>query len=164
MRYDAVSSGFVTAVKYRNDRSSLGTFADGLALIYPDTGATEATGAAILTWAPTTAERRRSRGFDQARLMARQVGRGVGVRPRKLLRRMPGPQQTGRSLQDRLSGPQFECVRRGSGPVIVVDDVCTTGATLGAAATVLLASGFSEVHGLVLARTPVRKGPETVRS
>ena len=161
MQYDPVSSGFVTAVKYRNDRSSLGTFADGLVLIYPDTGGTKA---AALTWAPTTAERRRSRGFDQARLMARQIGRGVGVRPRKLLRRLPGPQQTGRSLQDRLSGPRFECVRPGSGPVIVVDDVCTTGATLGAAATVLLAAGFSEVHGLVLARTPVRRGSGSARS
>ncbi len=143
-------------MKYRNDRSSLGTFADGLVLIYPDTGSAQA---ATLTWAPTTPERRRTRGFDQARLIARQVGRGVGIRPRKLLRRMPGPQQTGRSLRDRLSGPGFECVRRGNGPVIVVDDVCTTGATLAAAAAVLLASGFSEVHGLVLARTPVRKGP-----
>jgi orotate phosphoribosyltransferase len=41
--------------------------------------------------------------------------------------------------------------------VVVVDDVCTTGATLTAAARVLLDSGFSEVHGLVIARTPANR-------
>jgi predicted amidophosphoribosyltransferase len=40
--------------------------------------------------------------------------------------------------------------------VLVVDDVCTTGATLAAAAAALTKAGFTAVHGLVIARTPGR--------
>jgi predicted amidophosphoribosyltransferase len=161
--YDQSSRRFVAALKYRNDRTSLNSFADGLVLAYP---LSPGPSAGMLTWAPTTDLRRRERGFDQARLLATRIGRRLGIRPRRLLRRLPGPQQTGRTLSERLAGPAFVVSGRGSGPVVVVDDVCTTGATLAAAARVLLDSGFSEVHGLVIARTPANRrfGPADRRS
>jgi predicted amidophosphoribosyltransferase len=149
--YDDASRRFVAALKYRNDRSSLNWFVDGLVLSYP---LSPGPSAGILTWAPTTTVRRRQRGFDQARLVATHLGRRLSIRPRGLLRRLPGPQQTGRTLSERLAGPGFEVLKRGSGPVVIVDDVSTTGATLAAAARVLRDAGFSEVHGLVIARTP----------
>lgn len=161
--YDDASRRFVGALKYRNDRSSLNWFVDGLVLSYP---VSNGPFAGTLTWAPTTEVRRRQRGFDQARLIATRVGRRLGIRPRHLLRRLPGPQQTGRTLSERLVGPSFEVLSRGSGSVVVVDDVSTTGATLIAAARVLQNAGFSEVHGLVIARTPEnrRLGPADRRS
>ena len=161
--YDNSSRRFVAALKYRNDRSSLNSFVDGLVLAYP---LSPGPSVGMLTWAPTTDLRRRERGFDQARLLATRMGRRLRVRPRRLLRRLPGPQQTGRTLSERLAGPAFEGLGRGSGPVVIVDDVCTTGATLTAAARVLLDSGFSEVHGLVIARTPANRrfGPADRRS
>jgi predicted amidophosphoribosyltransferase len=149
--YDDASRRFVAALKYRNDRSSLNWFVAGLVLSYP---LSPGPSAGTLTWAPTTEVRRRQRGFDQAKLITTQLGRRLGSRPRRLLRRLPGPQQTGRTLSQRLSGPGFEVLKRGSGPVVIVDDVSTTGATLIAAARVLQDAGFSEVHGLVIARTP----------
>jgi predicted amidophosphoribosyltransferase len=72
----------------------------------------------------------------------------------RLLRRRPGAAQAGRPAAERRHGPQFVARRRCATPVLLVDDVCTTGATLRAAAEVLLEAGAPEVHGLVVARAP----------
>ena len=61
---------------------------------------------------------------------------------------------TGADRLHRLLGPSFDGTRPISGHVVVVDDVCTTGATLGAAARALRAAGAERVSGLVLAVTP----------
>ncbi|HEX8771251.1 MAG TPA: phosphoribosyltransferase family protein, partial [Acidimicrobiales bacterium] len=98
-----------------------------------------------MTWAPTTGARRRERGFDQAELLARAVARRLGLPCRRLLRRRPGPAQTGRDREGRQSGPAFT-TRRVTGParVLLVDDIVTTGATVSAAARALRAAGAIE--------------------
>jgi predicted amidophosphoribosyltransferase len=153
--YEAVGRLIVTALKYRRDRAALGWLADGLAgLLAPAPGT-------VVTWAPTTAARRRQRGFDQSELLARALGRRWGVPCRPLLARKAGPPQTGRSLADRLEGPIL-LARAGSrstaegAPVVVVDDVLTTGATLTAAARALRAVDVAAVVGITAARTPQR--------
>ncbi|MDP9070431.1 MAG: ComF family protein, partial [Actinomycetota bacterium] len=91
-----------------------------------------------------------------ARLLAVAVARGAQLPCRPLLRRMPGPAQTGRSRAERLAGPTLQVRGRATVPpgVIVVDDVVTTGATLATAARVLRAGGAREVHAVVAARRP----------
>ncbi len=109
---------------------------------------------AWVTWAPTTAARRRRRGHDQARLLAGGVARATGARPVAALRRHGGA-QAGRSRQDRLAGPGFSARRRLEGAtVVIVDDVWTTGATLSAAARALRTAGAARVVGLTLAVRP----------
>ncbi|MFZ4518184.1 MAG: ComF family protein [Microthrixaceae bacterium] len=111
-------------------------------------------GAPWVTWAPTTPARRRRRGYDHARLLARGVARSRGSRVVPMLRRRGGA-QAGRSREDRLAGPAFEPTRRLRGAtVVLVDDVWTTGATLTAAAHALRAAGAGRVVGLVLAVRP----------
>lgn len=110
----------------------------------------------VVTWAPTSGPRRRQRGFDQAELLARAVARRAGRPVVALLRRRPGPAQAGRSRQDRRSPAGFDATRRIRRPVLLVDDIATTGATLTAAAGALRSAGAPAVHGLVVARAPHR--------
>jgi predicted amidophosphoribosyltransferase len=109
----------------------------------------------IVTWAPTTAVRRRQRGFDQAELLARAVARRLGLPCRSLLARRPGPPQTGRALAERRGGPGFRPRRAVSGrSVLIVDDVVTSGSTAAAAAGALRSAGARSVVVLAAARTP----------
>jgi predicted amidophosphoribosyltransferase len=148
MPYDEVARGLLTALKNRDQRYLVGALADRLALLVPPiTGL-------VVTWAPTGGNRRRRRGFDHAELLARAVARRQGLPVGALLRRRPGPAQAGRSREERRFNPVFAAARRCARPVLLVDDVATTGATLSAAAEALRAAGAPAVHGLVVARAP----------
>ena len=152
VRYDDLARALITAVKYRNARDPVGELAGALASLAP----ADLAGATV-TWAPTTARRARRRGFDQAELLARAVARHLGLPARCTLRRLGAAHQTGRSALERHGGPAFVVTGRLGGPIVVVDDVCTTGATLTAAATALRDGGARGVHALALARTPARQ-------
>ncbi len=110
----------------------------------------------VVTWAPTSAVRRRRRGGDQAELLARAVAWRLGVPCRRLLVRVDdgrGP-QTGRSWAERLDGPTFVARRTVRGDILVIDDVVTTGATLRAAEAALVRAGARHVRCLAAAATP----------
>jgi predicted amidophosphoribosyltransferase len=117
----------------------------------------------LVTWAPTTAERAATRGFDQAELLARRVARRLGLPCHRLLRRRPGPAQTGQDAASRRFGPRFISSPRSWGHrILIVDDIVTTGATLAAAADALRLAGAIDVSAVAAARTPLKNsGPST---
>ena len=147
--YDGAGRELVARLKYRNARSSLPFLAGSLAALAAGRQV------AVVTWVPTTAARRRRRGFDQAELLARALARRLRLPCRRLLHRQEGPAQTGLHLALRRAGPTFLPVgrlRAGLG-VLLVDDVVTTGATVSAAARALRAAGAGRVEVVAAART-----------
>jgi predicted amidophosphoribosyltransferase len=150
LAYTGVGREVVARLKYRNARAALPALASAIAALV-DPAAVD-----VVTWAPTTAVRRRDRGFDQARLLARAVARRLHRPCRVLLKREPGPAQTGRPKRDRVTGPTFTVTGRVPAHVLIVDDVVTTGATMLAAAEALKAAGARTVTGAAAARTPLK--------
>lgn len=124
----------------------------------------------VVTWVPSTRRRTAERGFDQAKVLAVQVGRELDVPVRGSLRRAfsSGPQALRDATERRAAmRGSFDVRERVTVParVMLVDDVLTTGATAAACAEALLRSGASHVSLLVAARTLLRAGrPAYTRS
>jgi predicted amidophosphoribosyltransferase len=148
--YDPVAAPLLTKLKYRNERAALGWLADGMARLFAPPEQV------VVTWVPTTRARRRRRGFDQAELLARAIARRWQAPCAPLLARAAGPPQTGRSRGARLAGVDLRPCRPLDAvvPVVVVDDVLTTGTTLRCAAAALRAAGHRWLGALTAARKP----------
>jgi predicted amidophosphoribosyltransferase len=136
----------VTRLKNGQHRALVGPLADALA------GRARPPAGAVITWAPTTPERIRRRGFDQAELLALALARRWNLPCRGFLRRVPGAAQAGKDAAARWGNPTFHARGVVAPDVVIVDDVVTTGATLGAAARALRGAGATSVRGVVVAR------------
>lgn len=103
-----------------------------------------------VTWAPVSAKRLRKRGYDQSRLLAENACRLWGVEPEALLRKVRDnpPQSSLESAEDRWKNTEgvYEAQGDVAGKrVLLIDDICTTGATLVSAAGTLLSAGAAGV-------------------
>ncbi|MBI3448257.1 MAG: ComF family protein [Acidobacteria bacterium] len=121
---------------------------------------------------PMSRPRLRRRGYNQADLIAREVGRSIrretGGRAAivgALRRTVDGPPQAGRSRVERwaavagaYAAVDRERERIAGRTVLLVDDVLTTGATACECARVLKDAGAGEVIVAVVARTPAGSG------
>ena len=153
IRYEDASRPFIADLKYRGAWATARVLGPGMAALAEETIGGRVTDLTI-TWAPTTVRRARDRGFDQAEVLAREIGHRSGYRVERLLGRVAGPRQTGRTRSQRAEGIEFDAVRSIDGPVLVIDDVVTTGATLRAAGVALHEAGASWVSAVALAATP----------
>lgn len=108
---------------------------------------------------PTTARRRRSRGYNQAELLAERIAevRGLSLVP-ALARPVASESQTTLHPEERRRNvrgafrrtPAARAVQGAA--VLLVDDVLTTGATACAAAEALVAAGARDVVVVTFAR------------
>ncbi|GMV36087.1 MAG: competence protein F [Fimbriimonadales bacterium] len=108
---------------------------------------------------PIHASRQRQRTFNQAELIARPVAEALGLNCATdvLVRHRRTPPQVGRTRQERrrnIAGA-FRVVNRGrvtGRSFMLVDDVYTSGYTLGECAGELMAAGASHVTALTVCR------------
>jgi ComF family protein len=107
---------------------------------------------------PLHAARLRGRGFNQAALLAHEMGRHLGrpVVEDVLIRSRATAPQVGLDANERWGNVAgaFECTRSSLAgtSVLLVDDVCTTGSTLDAACAALREGGVRSVWAFTLAR------------
>jgi ComF family protein len=117
---------------------------------------------------PLHAEKLKTRGFNQAELIAQSFCRATGLehKPNGLERVRPTEPQFSLSLPQRQQnlcqafalGQDFRA-KRPTHPILLLDDIYTTGATTNSALAVLQGSGI-EVYGIAtVALTPQRQSP-----
>jgi predicted amidophosphoribosyltransferase len=106
---------------------------------------------AVMTWAPSPWTRRWTRGFSLSSLLVQYAA--APARARALLAISPGRRQASLAGADRWLSVRgrVRALTQIAGPVILVDDVLTTGATLAACADVLRRNGATQVIVLTLA-------------
>jgi ComF family protein len=144
----------IHALKY-DHRQSLGR---PLARLMARTADGLLCGVELVVPVPLHSGRRRARGFNQAEELAKHLG----LPWRDVLRRSRATEPQADLPADRRQAnvkDAFAVRRRGSIDgltVLLVDDVSTTGATLGACAEVLRSAGAREVRALTAARVASR--------
>lgn len=119
-----------------------------------------------VTWAPVGPGRLRERGYDQARLLAEAACRGWDASPERLLEKT-GDNPAQSSLADadarRANVLGMYAVPAGANAagrrILLIDDICTTGATLTECARTLRDAGAERVVCAAAALTrPEREG------
>ena len=116
-------------------------------------------GADLICWAPLAKKRLRERGFDQAELMAREVGRLLSIPAEPILEKIQHtvPQSGLEEGSARRANARGAYALRSGADlngkrVVLVDDVVTSGATLSECAALLRMGGAVQVWCLTLAR------------
>ena len=154
LNYNAAASRSMSAIKYKGRREYLDfysravcvRFAGMIGRIAPDT----------IVPVPIHPSRMRSRGFNQAELLACCMGRqlGIPVSAKGLRRAKKTLPQKQLDQAERLKNLQQAFVPgqlpRGVKTVLLVDDIYTTGSTLESCATALKSMGVETVYGLTL--------------
>lgn len=116
-------------------------------------------GVDCIAWVPVTRRRLGQRGFDQCELLAREVGKNLGVEVVPALEKVRNTKQQARirspsARQANVTGAY--AVREGldltGKRVVLVDDVVTSGATLAECAACLRMAGAEKVIGLTVVR------------
>ena len=147
------SRAIVTAYKDAGERRLAGEMARIMAEYISPEERTEARG---ITFIPATAAARRHRGFDHAELLAEELARAIGTPAFSLLGRPRALDQRALSRRERIANMArtMTTTPGASAPetIILVDDVCTTGATLCAACDALAQAGACRIRCLTFAR------------
>jgi ComF family protein len=156
-RYEGPLERAVHRFKYEGWRHLAGD----LSLLLAELVAVEGLAAGLVVPVPLHPRRQRRRGYNQAQLLAAELRRRLRTPAPAggLVRTRDTPPQVGLDRLSRLSNVEGAFIWRGPAlaraPVLLVDDVATTGATLEACAIAVKQAGGGTVTGLSLARVQI---------
>ncbi|HKZ51936.1 MAG TPA: ComF family protein [Candidatus Acidoferrales bacterium] len=153
--YDGELRQLIVLLKYGRVRPLARPLGQWLAILlhqHPELAEVDA-----LVPVPLHPRRQRARGYNQAELLAAELSRWVRLRVEGgWLRRVKDtPSQTGLTPLQRAENVRgaFGCeAKLDSARILILDDVCTTGATLNACARVLKRAGAARVTAATVAR------------
>lgn len=118
----------------------------------------------LITWVPTSFIRRLRRGYDQSELLANAVGRELGMKPRRTLRKIRNnpPQSKLKAPAQRRANvlgvyAPYHPERYAGKRILLLDDVVTTGSTASECARILMTSGAAEVYLVAIAAASEEK-------
>ncbi|WP_245557561.1 ComF family protein [Deinococcus peraridilitoris] len=149
-RYEGPLRRAVQALKYEGSREVARAIARELAGAVPESWHPE-----VVCAVPLHERRLRSRGYNQAALLAGALAHGLCVPHRELLSRERFTLQQARlSASERRANVEgaFRTVGAVPSRVLLVDDVLTTGTTLAECARMLRCAGADQVYFAVAAR------------
>jgi ComF family protein len=168
-QYDGAVRQAIWQLKYHGQRRLAAPLGDLLA----HTAQALSSHSTLVVPVPLHPQRRRQRGFNQAELLARRCAPqlGLAVRADVLARVRATPPQVGLHAAARHANVAGAFATTPIAPaaltgqrVLLIDDVCTSGATLAFAAGALLAGGSASVWGLVVARPVIGADGDPLRA
>jgi len=150
---DHVLSALIKIFKYGGERA----LAPLLAQYLDEAGRSLRPRIELITFVPMRPKDERERGFNQAELLARELGKLWGI---PVVRALEKIKDTKSQASLRSHDERRENIRGAFGlakfiscaSILIVDDVYTTGSTLNECAQVLQESGLERVYGLTVAR------------
>lgn len=154
--YKDAAVSLVHAFKYGGRRSAARAAGDWMATAF--SGFPELARPDLLVPMPLHPSRRRRRGYNQALLIAEALGERLDLPVREALMRVrdtPTQWSLGRADREKNVAGAFQALRASElagKSVLLVDDVCTSGASLEACAKTLLAAGAARAGAYVFAR------------
>ena len=154
LNYNQAAKDSMAAIKYRNKREYLDFYSRAICVrfgksilrVRPD----------ILVPVPIHPSRMRSRGFNQAAVLADGIGKQLGISSvpdglRRVRKTLPqkelDPEARLRNLRGAFAAGNLP---DGVETVLLVDDIYTTGSTMEACARILTASGVKKVYGVTI--------------
>jgi len=157
--YQGGLAELIRAFKFGGERALAGELAGCLLELAADDP--QISEVQAITYVPMTARAQRARGFNQTELLARRLGRRLGLPVIEALVKLretrPQVELGGRERRENLQGAFAARADPCYEQILLIDDVYTTGATLSECSQALGSAGYSGIHALTLARTVLKE-------
>lgn len=111
-----------------------------------------------ITYIPDTISAVKCRGFDHSQEIANKVGEVANMEVIRLFEPPKTTDQRKLTKRERIENMQGSlrinnsCLYNANYQLLIIDDICTTGSTMYAAALQAIQGGFKDVYGLTFAR------------